>query len=303
MFGCGKPSATRRSGRDGGGRQERAGLSARVQGGEGALIDFLGLSFSGNSDEQATLSVEIGEGRGAGFVGSHANADALGAIVFALEELAAAMIAHAWLFRGAGLDMEDGFAAGASAATAEPGDNLVDGQFVAEDGVKAEFLGLEEFFEGFGLGDGAGEAVQEKTALAAHAADAFGDEGKNSFVGDKIATAHEFEGGSESGRALRSIHGFGGTKNVAGGELAGAEVGAEKFGLGAFADAGSAQKDEAMGVLDLLGLRSATSLRATEPRFAISFRCHIRIIEKARDSPETHYANNRQFTKANPSLC
>jgi hypothetical protein len=101
---------------------------------------------------------------------------------------------------------------------------------------------------------------------------------------------------------LGRIHGLGSTEDVAGGQVARAEVGAEQFRLGALPYPGGPEQNQATRVLNVFRTRFTTSLRAAQPRFSISLQCHNKIVEKARDSPETHYANNRQDTQAKPEL-
>ena len=65
------------------------------------------------------IAVEVDEGSGGFVVGGEADLDGFGTIVFAAEERGAAMIADAFVLGRLTGDVEDGFAFGAGATSAE----------------------------------------------------------------------------------------------------------------------------------------------------------------------------------------
>src|SRR5581483_4260160 len=67
---------------------------------------------------------------------------------------------------------------------------------------------------------------------------------------------------------------FGGAENIAGGKVAGAEAGAKEIGLGAFADAGSAEEDEACGRGAGFGSDGAKGIATLEPGGAVIGSAH-----------------------------
>ena len=79
---------------------------------------FLGSAFGRNRHKQVALTIEVGERSGAGLVGLHADADGLGPVVFALIELAAAVVTDASNFRRPRFDVENGSAIWTGAASA-----------------------------------------------------------------------------------------------------------------------------------------------------------------------------------------
>ena len=104
------------------------------------MEDVFGCAFGGEREQQVSSTVKLGQGSGAGFVGVHADADGFGPIVFALIEFAATMVANAGDFRWACFDVEDGFAIGTGAASAEASNDLLDGKFVAQDAIELKAL-------------------------------------------------------------------------------------------------------------------------------------------------------------------
>jgi hypothetical protein len=86
--------------------------------------------------------------------------------------------------------MEYCFAIGASAASAETRNDLVERQLVADDSVKAHAVSREQLLERFGLGYGPGKTIQQKSSRTFEASHALGNQGEHGFIGDKLAASH-----------------------------------------------------------------------------------------------------------------
>jgi len=232
------------------------------------VADLVGCADGWDGDENAEIAVEVDERSGGFGVSGEADLDGFGAIVFAAEESGAAMIADAFALRRLTGDVKDGFALGAGATSAETRNNFGDGKVVVDDGVEREMFLFEEIVESFGLRERAGEAVEEEAAVAVKTSGAFANQIPDGGIWNECATTHEGErfGHRRRGRAIGAGRG---AENVAGGEMAGTEFFVEELRLGTFADAGSAEEDDAPGGGVLLGLRSALGGRALEPGRAI----------------------------------
>jgi hypothetical protein len=158
--------------------------SAEGEGVEGTVGDVFGGTGGGDGEEEAFGGVEVDQGCGGLIVGLEADLYGFGAVVFALEEEGAAMIADVLGSGGLVGDVEDGFAFGASAAATQTGDDFGEGQFVIDYGVEGKIFFLKELPKGFGLGECAGEAVEEETSGTAKAAGAFANHFPDSAIGD-----------------------------------------------------------------------------------------------------------------------
>ena len=238
------------------------------------MEDFLRGAFGGDCDQQVTSTIEVSKRGGTGFVGLHADADGLGPIVFALIELAAAMVADAGNFRRPCFDVENGFAIGAGAASAQPSHNLLEGKFVAKDAIELKAVLKQEFFEGPGLGNRAGETVQEEATFAAEATDAFGNQGQHCAVGNQFAAAHKLERRGQRGSQFARSGLFRSAKDVAGGQVASAHMVSEELGLSPFADARGAQQNKAPRVLLRFRGDIAPGVSPFEPGFPIAHGYH-----------------------------
>ena len=207
-------------------------------------------------------------------VGGEAHFDGFGTIVFALKERGAAVVANVFAPRRLVGDVEDGFATGAGAASAQARNDFRNGEFVVDDGVEREIFGAEELTEGFGLDKRAGKAIEKEAAGTAEAAGAFADHFPDGRVRDEFAPAHVVERGDHGGRGGAILAGGGGAEDVAAGEMAGAEALMEELGLRAFADAGSAEENEPPARDDGRGTRGAMGGRALEPGGAVGLGGH-----------------------------
>ncbi len=212
-----------------------------LEGGHAAVEDVIGRAMGIDANEQVLFFKVVGEGGGAIGVGLHADLDGFGAVIFTLEEVGAAEVAFTFDFRGLSADVVDRFAMRAGAAAAEAGDDFVDGEFVIEDAVEFHTEVAEHFLEGFGLAYGSGEAIEEESAFAAEAAEAFADHIEDRGIGDEFATFHVIDGFIHGCRAFIRGEAAGGAEDIAGGEVAGAESVGDEFGLGAFTDSGCAE--------------------------------------------------------------
>ena len=173
------------------------------------------------------MPVKLRQWRGAFLVHFHADTDRLGPVVFALNQRSATFIANTFLLRRHGCDVENGFAFRAGAPTAEAGDDFINRQFVAEDGVEFDFFGREDLFQRLGLGRGAWETIEQKTAGTAQAFDAFAHDVQHRGVRHQVATFHEVERRGHGRAAFRGSQAFGGAENVTGREVTRAEFVAE----------------------------------------------------------------------------
>jgi len=207
-------------------------------------------------------------------VGGEADFDGFGTIVFALKERGAAVVANVFALRRLVGDVEDGFAAGAGAASAEARDDFRNGEFVVDDGVEREIFGAKELAKRFGLIKRAGKTVEKKAAGTAEAAGAFANHFPDGRVRDEFAASHVVERGGHGGRGGAVFAGGGGAEDVAGGEMAGAEALMEELGLRAFADAGSAEENESPAGDDGRGSGRALGGRALEPGGAVGLGGH-----------------------------
>ena len=205
------------------------------------MADFVGGAGGWDGEQEALAAIETDEWGGALVVGGETDLNGVGAIVFATEERGTAVIANALVLGRLRSDVEDGFAFGAGAASAETSDDFRSGKLVIDDGVEGKIFLLEKIAEGLRLGKSAREAVQEKAALATETAGTFADHIPDSGIGDERAAAHVLEGGSHGGRWRAFGAGSSGAEDIAGREMAGAEAFVEELGLRAFAYAGSAE--------------------------------------------------------------
>lgn len=102
-------------------------------------------------EEEILVAIEIDEWGGGVVVGGQAHPDGFGAVVFALDKWGVAMVAAVLFFWRLVADVEDGFALGAGAASAEARDDFGEWEFVIDYRVEREIFFLEEIAEGFGL--------------------------------------------------------------------------------------------------------------------------------------------------------
>ncbi len=97
------------------------------------------------------MAVEIYQWGSGGVVGGQADLDGFGAVVFALEEWGVAVIADVFNFWWLVGDVEDRFALGAGAASAEARDDFGQREFVIDYGVEREIFLFEQIVERLGL--------------------------------------------------------------------------------------------------------------------------------------------------------
>ena len=241
---------------------------------KGAGGDVFGGARGWDGEEEAFGGVKVDQGCGGLVIGLEADFYGFRAVVFAVEERRAAMIADVFGFGGLVGNVEDGFAFGASAAATETGDDFGDGQFVIDYGAKGKIFFLKELCKGFGLGECAGEAVEEEAAGTAEAAGAFANHFPDGGIGDEGAAAHEVEAGGHGRRGDAILAGGGDAENIAGGKMTGAKMLVKELGLGAFADAGSTEEDETPGRRGRGGSRRTLCGGALKPGGAIGLCGH-----------------------------
>lgn len=247
----------------------RCGVLPFLQGDDGSVEDFFGGPLGGDGHEQVFALVESGERQGAFVVSVHSHANGFGKVILTLDERTAAGIADAAHLRRAAINVVNRFASRTGAASAQARNDLVNGQLVAQDGLELNVVLDEAFIKCLGLRRGAREAIEKKPAATAEAAASLDQESKNDFVGHEIAAAHIFEGAGHGGGAIAVAESFCAAKNVTGGEVAGAKAGGKQFGLGALADAGRAEKYEAVGMSVRLRGDLALGITAFEPGVAV----------------------------------
>ena len=124
--------------------------------------------------------------------------DGLGRVVLADGELAAAVVADTLGLRGGGDDVVSGAAVQAGAPA---GHALHDGLVVHIDGEGAVDL-YASLLERFGLGDGAGHAVEDVAVGAVALGEPFLDDADDDIVGDQRAGFDVLLGLQPHGRAV-----------------------------------------------------------------------------------------------------
>ena len=137
------------------------------------------------------MPIKLRQRRGALLVHFHADTDRLGPVVFALNQRSATFIANTFLLRRHGGDVKNGFAFRTGAPAAEAGDNFINRQFVAEDGVEFDFFSREDLFQRLGLGRSARKTVEQETAGTTQAFDAFAHDVQHCCVRHEVATLHK----------------------------------------------------------------------------------------------------------------
>ena len=100
---------------------------------------------------------------------------------------------------------------------------------------------LEQAIERLGLGDRAGEAVQDEAARGVGLAQPLGDEADHDVVGHQAAAVHDALGLAPERRAGRHRV----AQHLAGGDLRHPPLAGELASLGALAGAGGAEEDHA----------------------------------------------------------
>ena len=99
------------------------------------------------------------------------------------------------------------------------------------------------FAQGFGLRDGARETVEQVAVLTVGLLQPFLHQADDDVVGHQLALVHHFLGGlAQLGAGLD-----GGTQHVARGDLGNAELAGDEAGLGTFASARRAKKNQSHG--------------------------------------------------------
>ena len=195
-----------------------------------------------NAREASFALVELDEGRGLLVVDFEAVLRGFEGIVGALDELAAAAVADAFLF-GRGKELVERHAAFlAGEAGGEALKQEVFGSLEQDHGVELHADPVHGVFEEFGLGDRAREAVEDESVGAFGRGEAGGDHVGDDLVGDELAGLHARFG-------LLAEFGAGG--DFAAEDLAGGDVGElflrhEGIGEGAFSRAGRAEQDEVL---------------------------------------------------------
>jgi hypothetical protein len=191
-----------------------------------------------DGDKDVLPRIKVSQRRRAALVSIEAHTNRLGPVVLTLNERAAAVFAGVRRPGRASGDVEDGPAVGTSSAAGEAVNDLVARQAVIQDSVDPDFFASENFLECGRLRDGPRETVEQKSAGTVQAADALSKHVEDDVVGHELAPTHVAKRLLHRGRQLAAAILLGGTENVAGREMAGAEVRREPLGLRAFADAG-----------------------------------------------------------------
>ena len=208
---------------------------------EGGL-DFGFEVMAGGVDgvEEAAPAVVVDEGEGLAGVDVEAVADGGRVVVLADGEGGAAGVAEAVALGGEGGEVEGGAAGGADAAAGDAGHEDVVGDFEEEGAAEVDAFAREKVAEEVGLGEGAGEAVEEEDVGGGVGVEDFFDHLGDEGVGDEVAGVHVGFGLEAGGGALLD----GTAQEVAGGEVADAGDAGELGGEGAFAGAGCAKEDD-----------------------------------------------------------
>ena len=161
-------------------------------------------------------------------------------VVGALDQLAAAAVADAFLFRGREELVERDAALLAGEAGGEAPEQEVFGGFEEDHGVELHADADHGFFEEFGLRDRAREAVEDESVGAFRRGEAGGDHVGDDLVGDELAGLH-------AGFRLFAEFGAGGdfaAEDFAGGDVRELFLRHQGIGERAFAGAGRAEQNE-----------------------------------------------------------
>ena len=162
--------------------------------------------------------------------------DGLGGIIFPLDQLTAALVAHALLLGGHSYHVVAGPAGFADTAAAHPlHDGLV--RDLNRDHVVKCDPGL---FQGRGLGDGAGHPVQDIAVLAVILCQPLRDDADDDVVRHQLAGVHIGLGLQAGGRAVLDSR----PEDVACGNGGNAQFSAQDFCLCSLTGAGGAQQDQ-----------------------------------------------------------
>jgi hypothetical protein len=160
------------------------------------------------------------------------------------------------------VDVENGFANGTGSPAAQAGNDLVQWQVIIQNGIHSYFLGLKHFVQRFCLGNGAGKSVQQETASAAKASSPLGYQSQDDFIGNQVSAGHAIQRSRHGRGAFTGVGSLDGAEYVACGQMAGANLGREQFGLGALADTGGPEKHQTAGIGLLHGRNVAPGLAA-----------------------------------------
>ena len=133
------------------------------------------LAVGGDLDQISPRGIEFRQWSGGFGIGLHSYADRVGAVVIALGESSAAMVAQPVSRRRAGRDVVDGFALGTGATTANAVDNFFDRQIVRQHGVEHNAEFSEDVVQRLGLTERARNSIQHESAAAAQTAGVLAD--------------------------------------------------------------------------------------------------------------------------------
>ena len=103
----------------------------------------IGRPFRRDGYQQTIALVIIRQWQCAFFVSLHTHPDSLRAVVFTLEQIATALIAHAFCARRAGGNVKHRLATRACAPATEPGDHLFNRQLVIQHRRQTDLLALK----------------------------------------------------------------------------------------------------------------------------------------------------------------
>ena len=159
----------------------------------------------------------------------------LGGIILPLDQLPAALVAHALRLGGHRRHMVAGAAVRADPAAAHALHNRLVADLQGDHAVEDD-PGL---LQGLGLGDGAGHAVQNVTLGTVRLFQPLGNDADDDLIGHQLPRVHEGLGLQARGSAV--LHG--GAEDVAGGDGGNIQLFTQDVGLCSLSGARGAQQD------------------------------------------------------------
>jgi hypothetical protein len=178
-------------------------------------MDLLGRTFRRDYLEKAPAAVVLGEEGRIVLVGRHPDPHDLRPIVLAPLQPPPAVVAYAVDSRRPALEVEHRLAGVAEPATREARHHLLERKPKVEHRVERDVGGGEDAVEGLGLGQGAGEAVEQESSAASETTLALPDQAEHRRVGNQLSTPHVLKGGREGRRVVAGIELGPGSKQVA----------------------------------------------------------------------------------------
>lgn len=248
--------------------------AARFELREGRFEDVVRRARRWNVHQQSEIPIEVDQGGRAVFIGFQPHPNRLWPVVFSLEELPAAKIATSFHFRGALRQVIHGFAPFAGPASAKARRDLPTIQLIIHDSRELQALAIQQFLQGFRLGECSWEAIEDEPSTAMEAPASFLHHFPHDGVWYEFAAPHVRLRFSHR-RALVALGlASGRPKHISGRKMAGPQTPVQQFGLRPFSYPRRAEQDKPPGHQGTLRGCVALGVRSLKPGSAVRRGAH-----------------------------